>query len=117
MYYSFKFRPFKRKVKKFAEDDMGVVIEKEHGVVCVYGTDDTHENILCAIPLCPPRYLKGAEYEIEFYECGKAKITVRDVQVVIDFNAQKCSNNQNTQCYGSTAWGQDVQVKWSKNAI
>ena len=117
MYYSFKFKPFKSKVKKFAEAEMGVVIKKKRRAVSVYGTDNTHKNIFCMIPLCPPRYLRGAKYEIEFYECGKAKITVLDMQIVINFSEQKCSNNRNTLCYGSDAWGEDVQVKWSKKAI
>lgn len=57
-------------------------VEKEPHVVCVYGTDENH-NILCAIPLCHPKYLKGIEYVVEFEENERAKVCVGELQIVI----------------------------------
>ena len=115
MKYSFKFKLFGSKTQMFSEKDMGIVIEKEPQVVCVYGTDGKHQNILCAVPLCPPKFLKGEEYVVEFCENALAKISVSDIQVVIDFKEHKCKNNKNVMCYGSDSWGQDIQVEWSEN--
>ena len=115
MKYSFKFTLFGKKVQMYNEREMGIVVEKEPHVVCIYGTDNKHQNILCAIPLCPPKFLKGAEYTVEFCEDDLAKISVFDIQVIIDFKNQKCKNNKNVKCYGSDSWGQDVQVEWSEN--
>ena len=112
MKYSFKFKLFGSKVKMFSEKEMGIVVEKEPQVVCVYGTDKMNEKIYCAIPLCPPKFLKGAEYIVEFSENDLAKISVSDFQIVIDFKEQKCKTNKNLKCYGSEIWGQDVQVEW-----
>ena len=114
MKYSFKFKRFGSKVQMYSENEMGVVIEKERHVVCVYGTDCTHKNILCSIPLCHPRYLKNAEYVVDFRPTGIVKINVLDIQIVIDFKEHKCKNSLNLPCHGSSTWGQDVQVKWSK---
>lgn len=113
MKYSFKFKLFGSKTQMFSEKEMGIVIEKDSQVVCVYGTDSEHQNILCAIPLCSPKFLKGAEYVVEFYENDLSKISVSDIQVVIDFREKKCKNSKNFKCYGSNRWGQDVQVEWN----
>ena len=55
MKYTFKFGLFGKKVQMFSEGERGIVIEKEPQVVCVYGTDSNY-NILCAIPLCHPKF-------------------------------------------------------------
>ncbi|MBR7135653.1 MAG: hypothetical protein IKD14_00835 [Clostridia bacterium] len=115
MKYSFKFTLFGKKVRMYNEREMGIVVEKEPHVVCIYGTDNKHKNILCAIPLCPPKFLKGSEYVVEFCEDDLAKISVSGIQVIIDFKNQKCKNNINVECYGSNSWGRDVQVEWSEN--
>ena len=64
--------------------------------------------------MCHPKLLKGAEYTVEFCENDIAKISVNDLQVIIDFKAQRCSNNKNIKCYGSDSWGQDVLAEWSE---
>ena len=115
MKYSFKFKLFGDKVQMFSEKEMGIVIEKEPDVVCVYGTDNKHQNILCAIPLCSPKALKGAEYVVEFFENDSVKVSVADILIVINFKEQNCKNNQNLKCYGSDSWGRDVQIEWSNN--
>lgn len=112
MKYTFKFKRFGDKVQMFAENDMGIVIEKEPEVVCVYGTTEDYRTILCAIPLCPPKLLKGAGYTLEFCTGQCAKISVGDVKLVIDFGNRKCSNNLGVQCYGSDAWGREVALPW-----
>ena len=112
MKYTFKFKLFGGNVKMFSEGNMGIVVEKEAHVVCVYGTDGEHNDILCAIPLCTPKLLKGAEYTIEFFENDCAKIAVADIQLAINFGSKKCASNKALQCYGSEAWGQDVQAEW-----
>ena len=114
MRYTFKFKLFGGKVQMFNHKEMGIVIEKEPDVVCVYGTDDKHQNILCAIPLCHPKFLKGAEYIIDFDENNSAKICVGELQILIDFSNHKCANNKGIKCYGSDSWGQDVQIEWSE---
>lgn len=114
MRYSFQFKLFGKKVQMFEERKMGVVIEKEPQVVCVYGTDETHQKILCAIPLCHPKFLKGAEYTVEFFERDFAKISVGDLKIVIDFENKKCAVNKEIPCYGSDLWGQDVQIEWTE---
>ena len=116
MTYRFKFSLFGKKVHMFREGSMGVVIEKEPGVICVYGTDENY-HILCAIPLCHPKFLKGAEYTIEFRENGQAKVCVGDLQIVMDYPRRKCANNKSLKCYGSDDWGQDVQIAWSELGI
>ena len=98
----------------FNEGNIGVVVEKEPQVVCVYGTD-TNYNILCAIPLCHPKLLKGLEYTVEFCSDECAKIAVGDIKIIIDFTNKKCSNNKGVQNYGSDAWGQDVTAAWDEN--
>lgn len=113
MRYTFQFKLFGKKVQMFSERKMGIVVEKEPDVVCVYGTDEKHQ-ILCAVPLCHPKFLKGAEYVIDFYENERAKVCVGDLQVVIDFAKKKCANNKGLKCYGSNDWGQDVQTEWSE---
>ena len=89
MRYTFKFKLFGSKVQMFDEGRMGIVIEKEPDVICVYGTDEKHKDILCAIPLCHPKLLKGAEYIIDFRENEQAKVCVGDLQIIIDFTKKK----------------------------
>lgn len=48
MRYTFQFKLFGKKVQMFCEGKMGIVVEKEPDVVCVYGTDENY-HILCAI--------------------------------------------------------------------
>ena len=113
MRYTFKFTLFGNKVKMFRERHMGVVIEKEPDVVCVYGTDENY-HILCAVPLCPPKKQKGEEYVVEFDEQDRAMISVRECRIMTDFAKKKCANNLSIQCYGSEDWGHDVQVAWNE---
>lgn len=113
MKYTFQFKLFGKKVRMFNEGQMGIVIEKEPDVVCVYGTDENY-HILCAVPLCHPKFLKGAEYVIEFEENARAKVSVGQLQIVIDFAMKKCANNKALRCYGWDAWGQDVQLPWGE---
>ena len=115
MKHTFKFGLFSKNVQMFNEGNMGVVIEKEPQVVCVYGTDETYDKILCAIPLCHPKLLKGLEYTVEFCTDECAKIAVGDIKIIINFASKKCSNNKGVQNYGSDAWGQDVTVAWDEN--
>ncbi|MEG2686962.1 MAG: hypothetical protein RR954_07570 [Christensenellaceae bacterium] len=93
--------------------DMGVVVEKESDVVCIYGTNNTNSNILCAVPLCHPKYLKGLTYQISFYSDNVATVSVGDIMVYIDYRAKKCSNNRDETNYGSDTWGQDVSEAWN----
>ena len=111
---SVKFKWFGKKVHMLSEGQMGIVIEKESQVICVYGTDGAHQNIFCAIPLCPPKYLRGAEYVVDFRENQSVSISVRDVQIVIDFANHKCATNKELRCFGSDSWGQDVQTAWDE---
>lgn len=113
MRYAFKFTLFTKNPQMFRERNMGVVIEKERDVVCVYGTDN-HFHILCAVPLCHPKHLKGAEYTVEFCENECARISVGDLQIIIDYSKKKCANNKSIRCYGSDDWGEDVQIAWSE---
>lgn len=112
MKHTFKFGIFGGKVRMFSEEQMGIVIEKEPDVVCVYATDETHQDILCAIPLCHPKFLKGAEYTIDF--CGKerVRVSVGDLRIVVDYALKKCAVNQAIRCFGSDRWGQDIQAEW-----
>ena len=114
MRYAFKFGFLGKKVQMFSERNMGVVIEKEPHVVCLYGTDENHSRVLCAVPLCHPKYLRGAEYIIEFEEKDRVKICVGEFQIVIDYSKKKCANNKAIQCYGSDEWGHDVEVAWNE---
>ena len=112
MKYTFKFTLFGKKVQMFSEGQRGIVVEKEPQTVCVYGTDGDY-NILCAVPLCHPKFLKGAEYTVEFDENDRAEVCVGDLRVAVDYSKKKCANNKSLQCYGSDDWGQDVQVEWN----
>ena len=113
MRYTFQFKLFGKKVQMFSEGQMGIVVEKEPDVICVYGTDENY-HILCAVPLCHPKSLKGAEYVIEFEENNRAKVSVGELQIVIDYSKKKCAYNKAIKCYGSDDWGQDVQIEWSE---
>ena len=113
MRYSFKYGLFAKNVQMFSEGKRGIVVEKERQVVCVYGTDENY-HILCAVPLCPPKHLKGEEYIIEFDENNRAKVCVGELQILIDYSEKKCSNNKSLKCFGSDDWGQDVQIEWSE---
>ncbi len=116
MQYTFQFTWLGKKVQMFHENRMGVVIEKEPDVVCVYGTTEDNAHILCAVPLCHPRYLKGVEYTIEFCSDERAKITVGDVvRIIIDFANKTCSNSKGIPNYGSESWGHDVSVVWEES--
>lgn len=108
----FKFAVFGKKVQMFHDSDMGIVVEKERDVVCVYGTDSRNSGILCAVPLCHPKYLKDMTYHISFYEDDIAAVSVGDIKIYIDFKSKKCANNKNTDNYGSETWGDDVSIKW-----
>ena len=114
MKYTFKFKLFGRKVQMFHEDTMGIVIEKEPDVVCVYGTDAHHQSILCAVPLCHPKFLKGAEFTVDFGRNQCAEVSVGDLKIIIDYENRKCSNNKNIQCYGSDQWGENISAPWSE---
>ncbi len=114
MRHTFKFKLFGSKVHMFSEAQMGIVIEKDPQVICVYGTDEAHMDILCAIPLCPPKFLKDAEYIIDFCENERAKVSVGNLQIIIDFCKKKCANNKSLKCFGSDSWGEDVQLEWSE---
>ena len=111
--HTFRYSLFGKKVKMFRERQMGIVVEKEPDAVCVYGMDENY-RILCAVPLCHPKFLKGAEYVIEFDEEDCARVCVGELQIVIDYSRKKCMNNKTLKCYGSDAWGQDVQIAWSE---
>ena len=111
MRYTCQFTVFGKKVHMFREGNMGIVIEKEPHVVCVYGTDENF-HILCAIPLCHPKFLRGAVYTIEFDEKGFAKVSVGQIAIMVDFVNKQCANNKGIKCYGSDDWGRDIQIEW-----
>lgn len=115
MKHTFKFSLFSKRVRKFREGQMGVVIEKEADVVCVYGTNNTNTKILCAVPLCHPKYLRGERYTVNFTKDGRAKISVKDIKIIIDFKNQTCSNNSGIHCYGSESWGNNVEVSYCED--
>ena len=110
--FQFQFSLFGKKVQMFHSGNMGIVVEKEPQVVCVYATDAENNKIYCALPLCHPKYLKGMSYQITFYDNGTATVSAGEVWCYIDFNAKKCSNNKGLQSYGSEEWGQDVAMVW-----
>lgn len=89
---------------------MGVVIEKEADVICVYGTNNTNTKILCAIPLCHPKFLKGERFTVEFNMKECAMIRVKDIKVSIYFKNHTCSTNVvDLRCHGSDEW--DIMYK------
>lgn len=113
MKHTFKFGLFSKNVRMFSERQMGVVIEKESDVICVYGTNNTNTKILCAVPLCHPKHLRGKRYTVEFNRKDCAVISVGNIKIVIDFKNQTCSTNaEDIHCYGSDEWGHNVQVGW-----
>ena len=114
--YTFKFKLFSGKVQMFSEAQMGIVVEKEPDVVCVYGTDAKNQEIFCAVPLCHPKFLKGAEYTVDFCESQRARVSVGDLRIIIDFGSKKCANNKALKCFGSNSWGENVQIDWSELA-
>lgn len=110
--YRFTFKLFGKKVQMIESGNMGVVVEKESDVICVYGTDAGHSTIFCAIPICHPKYLKGQEFVVAFPADGIATVCVGDIRVVIDFAGKKCSNNKGLRDYGSDTWGEGVSAPW-----
>lgn len=114
MQHTFKFGLFGKKVQMFSEGKMGAVVEKGPDVVCVYGTDESYQSIFCAIPLCHPKFLKGAAYMVEFCENDCAKVCVGELQIIMDYAKKKCVNNKSLKCYGSDDWGEEVQAEWGE---
>lgn len=111
--YKFKFSLFGKKVQMFTEKTMGVVIEKEPDVVCLYATDGNNQAIYCAVPLCHPKFLKGMEYTVKFSGNNTVAISVGDIKVAFDYTRKRCSNNKGIQSFGSENWGRDVGEKWN----
>ena len=113
--YSFTFSLFSKKERMFHWDNMGIIVVKWRNTICIYGTDATNDNILCAIPLCDSKYLKGETFHISFFENETATVKVADVATFIDFASKKCSNNKGVQNYGSEAWGEDIILSPNRN--
>ncbi len=111
--HSFTFSLFAKKVQMFSKADMGLVIEKEPHVICVYGTHADHHGILCAIPLCPPKQLKGQTFKVRFHDNSIATVEAGPIRVVMDFKHKTCANNLGLTNYGSDAWGQNVTAQWN----
>ena len=106
---------FWKKAFMFEVANHGLVIENEGKVVCVYGTDRKHETILCAIPLCHPKYIKKNNIKI-FQELNLVLVDLGVCKVAIDFDNQKCSCNlAEIKAYGSETWGEDVFVPWTSD--
>ena len=110
--YEFKYSLFGKRVQMFHEGRMGIVIEKESKVICVYGTNSSNSKILCAVPLCHPKYLKGMTYKVAFRDNNTAAVSVGDIMIYIDFESRKCSNNKGLQNFGSDKWGEDISAAW-----
>lgn len=110
--YEFKFTFLGKKAQMFHSREMGIVVERESDVVCIYGTDNKNRKIICAVPLCHPKELKGLTYRVSFYDDDVATVSVGDIRVYIDYQAKKCSNNMNLKSFGSDAWGNDVSEAW-----
>ena len=111
--HTFRLSLFAKKVQKFSKADMGLVIEKEPHVICVYGTNADHHGILCAIPLCPTKQLKGMDFKVCFHDSHIATVEVESFRVVIDFKHKTCSNNHGLVNYGSDSWGQNITAEWN----
>lgn len=101
-----------KKVQMFHAGDMGIVIEKEPDVVCVYATDAVNSHILCAVPLGSPKALKGTTYRIAFFGDGVATVSVGSGILYFDFGAKKFAGNLPFHAFGSEDWGQDVSMPW-----
>lgn len=112
MKHIFKFGLFGKNVRMFSHRDMGVVIEKEADVICVYGTNSANTKILCAVSLCHPKFLRGEKFTVEFNTKDCTMISVKDIKILIDFKNHTCSTNVGLQCYGSDEWGHNVQAEW-----
>lgn len=110
--FKFQFPFLGKKVQMFHSMSMGIVVEKEPQVVCLYATDAENNKIFCALPLCHPKHLKGMTYQVTFYDNSTATVSVGDLWCYIDFNAKKIANNKGLQSYGSDEWGQDVAIVW-----
>ena len=110
--YSFKFSLFAKKVQMFSYGDMGIVVEKEPDVICAYGTDALHKHILCAVPLCEPKYIRGKDFTVSFFEDNTALVKVEGIMIFIDYNAHKVATCPELQTYGSDDWGRDVGMEW-----
>ena len=111
--YNFKFTLFGKRIQMLDYGEMGIVIEREPQTICVYGTTADHNEILCAIPLCHPKILKGLEYNVEFTDRQYTKVSVGNrIKIIIDYNNKRCANNMDFECYGSDKWGEEVALKW-----
>ena len=62
-----------------------------------------------------PKYLRGERYTVNFTKDGRAKISVKDIKIIIDFKNQTCSNNSGIHCYGSESWGNNVEVNYCED--
>lgn len=105
--YEFKFGFLQKKVQMFHCEDMGVVIEKATGTICVYATNEIYTNIFCAIPLGPSRYLKGLTYKVSFYD-GFMTVSVGDFIAHFDYRNRRYSNNLGYSMVGSDEWEKEL---------
>ena len=108
MTYTFKFKFFGKKVQMFRERQMGVVVEKERDVVCVYCTDRNY-HILYAVPLCHPKFLKGAQYSVTFEENDRSVVSVVDYLIVFDYARKQCTLHKALKCYGTWDWEREAK--------
>lgn len=94
----------------------GIVCEDDGDSMWLYATNESFEQIFCAIYIGPSGFLLGKETFIvhnAFYK--KVGIFFDDnFQAVIDFHGKKCISKKN-QCNGSKYWGNDVILPWTND--
>ena len=110
---TFHFSFLGKKVYMFSRDAMGVVVEKDGGGVCVYGTTPDFQTILCAHPTASAKEIRNAEFVVRFWDELCATVCIGGaVKIWIDFANQRIANSIGSPDFGSDAWGRDCSVPW-----
>lgn len=109
---SVKFSLFKKEYF-FECDDNGIVLENDGKTICIYGTDNTHQKIYCAIPLGPSKMLKKLNFYVFAHDAQYMMASVAGGLFVIDFKGKCAATNiPNLKVFGSDFWGRECHTEW-----
>ena len=114
---SVKFSLFKKK-HFFKCGNNGIVLENDGRVICLYGTDNKHQKIYCAIPLGPSKYLKKLNFYVFAHDEQYMMASVAGGLFVIDFKRKCVATNVPTRkVFGSEYWGEDCHTEWKSEYL
>ena len=109
-----RFIRFIKKTNIFECGDNGIVLERENKQITLYATNAACSKIYCTIPLGSDKALKKYKFVAIAYNDHVMLVEGGDVQVVIDYDAEKVSISKPGITAIGKGWGQEVQEPWQK---